>query len=69
MMTPAPRSRKTSKPHWYLSWIGECPVCGRDMSYKERMYGKRPDPKKTHLVEYLTPTEAYCGCMEGREGP
>jgi hypothetical protein len=31
--------------HWYKLYWGECPVCGRDQSHRERVYGRKPaDP-------------------------
>ena len=49
------------RPHWYRRYIGECPLCGRDAGYKERVYGKKPaDPSKVwvHLSNHAT----YDGC-------
>jgi len=47
--------------HWYRIFVGECPVCGRDSGYKERIYGKRPtDPLKRYV--YLSDKATYCGC-------
>lgn len=47
--------------YWYRFWIGECPVCGRDASYKERVYGKRP---KSLMKRYRRrpDTETYDHC-------
>lgn len=54
---------KTSikKSYWYKYYYGECPLCGRDYSYKERMYTKKPKDKKDRVV-YLSDTFSYCGC-------
>lgn len=51
------------KPHWYRMFVGECPVCGRDGSYRERVYGPKPE----HDARYvdLSLHEGYCGCLEG----
>jgi hypothetical protein len=39
---PAPR-------HWYRIFRGECPVCGRDKSYRVRVYGRPPrDRRKSY---------------------
>jgi hypothetical protein len=55
--------RKTGRPHWYKLFAGECPVCGRDKSYRVRVYGKRPaDPGER--VEYLDDTATYNHCLE-----
>lgn len=46
------------RAHWYRFNLGECPVCGRDQSYRERVYGRKPkDPKKRYV--YL-PQTACC---------
>ena len=48
--------------HWYKMYVGECPVCGRDQSFRERVYGKRPkNPKKRYV--YLNQFETYDHCV------
>lgn len=43
------RKRKPLPPHWYKQYVGECPVCGADASYKERVYGEKPaDPAERY---------------------
>jgi hypothetical protein len=54
---------KKHRPHWYRMYIGECPVCGRDKSYRERVYGTRPSDRDMRYI-YLTDAHCYCGCME-----
>lgn len=57
------KKRKSPKPHWYKLYIGECPVCGRDASFRERVTDvKRPD-KLEDRIEYLPETQTYCHCM------
>ena len=29
----------SKEKYWYKIHIGECPICGRDQSYRERIYG------------------------------
>lgn len=53
---------KKKRPHWYKMWIGECPVCGRDRSVRERQYGRRPKARKNRVV-YLTDGQAYDNCI------
>jgi hypothetical protein len=54
--------RKPHRKHWYKYYIGECPVCGRDQSYKERQY--TPKPEHMHeRIEYLPDTLTYDHCM------
>lgn len=60
-MTRMP-DRKRRRPHWYRIYIGECPVCGRDKSYRERVYGRRPKDRRRR-VAYLPDTSTYDGCM------
>lgn len=52
----AKRTRRVRK-HWYRLHIGECPVCGRDQSYRERVYGRKPSREKRYV--YL-PQAACC---------
>lgn len=54
--------RKPHKPHWYRMYIGECPVCGTDQSYRERVYGARPEKREDRTV-YLSQTNTYDYCM------
>lgn len=28
--------------HWCLVHMGECVICGKDESFRERVYGKKP---------------------------
>ena len=54
--------RKPLPKHWYLQHIGECPVCGRDDSFRERVLGEPPeDPKDRY--RWLPDTQTYCGCL------
>jgi hypothetical protein len=49
--------------YWYLWYIGECPVCGSDHSYRERRYTPKPE-KREDRIKYLSYTETYDHCME-----
>ncbi len=49
------------RKHWYRQYFGCCPVCGRDKSYKERVYGKRPGIKKRWI--HLSDFETYDHCV------
>lgn len=49
-------------PYWYKFYVGECPVCGRDCSFKERQYTPKPD-KWEDRYEYLSESFCYCGCV------
>lgn len=48
--------------HWYRLFVGECPVCGRDQSYRERVYGPRPRKRSDRIV-HIPDVKNYCGCM------
>jgi hypothetical protein len=46
---------KKRRKYWYLMVRAECPVCGRDHSYRERRYSPRPkDARKRYkyVVDY-----------------
>lgn len=48
--------------YYYIQYIGECPVCGKNKSYKKRVYGKKPkEYNKTHIL--LSYAETYDHCM------
>ena len=49
------------KVYWYRMHYGECPVCGRDASYRECVYGIRPDRREDRVIP-MSYQEAYCGC-------
>lgn len=54
---------KTSKPKrakWYMTYVGECPVCGRYTGYKEAKYTKPPPKYKRY--QYMPDTITYDGC-------
>lgn len=54
-------STKTKKKYWYRIHINECCVCGVDLSWKERVYGKKP--KRLSKI-YIHDGKPYCGCMD-----
>lgn len=54
---------KSHKPYWYRMYIGECPVCGRDKSYRERVYGSKPKDHDERYI-WLAAAETYDHCME-----
>jgi len=53
---------KNKRPYWYKIFVGECPVCGRDKSYRIRVYSEKPKDTKERYV-YLSNFETYDGCM------
>lgn len=54
---------KVKQAHWYRQFVGECPVCGRDKSYRVRVYGKKPKRPRERYVQ-LPDQETYDHCME-----
>lgn len=43
------KKRKPLPKHWYKQYIAECPVCGKDHSSRERVYGEKPkNPKEIY---------------------
>jgi hypothetical protein len=49
------------RKHWYRIYVGECPVCGRDQGYRERVYGRKPKSAKCRIV-YLPDSQTYDHC-------
>ena len=59
-----PVREKEHRPHWYRMVFGQCPPCGRDQSYRERVYGEKPaDPAERCI--WMSDQEGYCGCEYG----
>jgi hypothetical protein len=51
---------KEKKEHWYKIYYRECPVCGRHLTWRERVYGPKPkDPDRRY--EYV---QTYDWCFE-----
>ena len=48
--------------YWYRMYVGECPACGRDASYRERVYGSKPEKWEDRYVQ-LPQQKTYCGCI------
>ena len=49
------------KKYWYRIYVGECPICGRDKSYRERVYGEKPKDTKNRYV-WLKEQDTYDNC-------
>ena len=54
--------RDAVKKYWYRQYFGECPVCGKDFSYRERVYGEKPKEKE-EIYKYIPDNQTYCGCL------
>lgn len=52
----------TKRAKWYMQYIGECPVCGKDKSYKEARYTE--PPPKDERYENQPPQETYDHCAD-----
>lgn len=50
--------RKKRRKHWYAIFVGACPVCSRDHSYREIRYTKRPKLAKNRIT-YLSDAQTY----------
>lgn len=48
--------------YWYRFYFGECPVCGRDKSYTERIYCQKPLNREDRVV-YLSHFQTYDDCI------
>lgn len=51
------------KKYWYKFYVGECPVCGRNASYKERIYGEKPKNIQDRYI-ILAQEQTYDHCLE-----
>lgn len=49
--------------YWYKFYVGSCPVCGRDASYKERIYGEKPEDINERYVQ-ISDQYTYDYCLE-----
>lgn len=58
------KKRKCEQPHWYKMYVGECPACGSNQSYRKRVYGAKPD-RMEDCYEFLPDQETYDNCQEG----
>lgn len=59
--TERARSINLNLKYWIKFYVGECPVCGRDASYRERHYSQKPeDPDKRYV--HIPDQEAYDYC-------
>ena len=56
------RRKSPNRKYWIRRYIGECPVCGRDQSWSERVYGRKPQDWRKRIV-YLNDIQTYDGCI------
>lgn len=52
--------KKPKRARWYMHYVGECPVCGRDKSYREARYTKPPAKRLRYKVLPPFLTYDYC---------
>ncbi len=50
------------KGYWIKFHIGECPICGNNASYKERMYDVSKPPKQEDRYVGMSYEECYDQC-------
>ncbi len=55
--------KKIWRPYWIRTYVGSCPVCGREAGYKERVYGPKPKKIENRYVQ-LPDTATYDHCLE-----
>lgn len=48
--------------YWYRFYLGSCPVCGRNKSYRERVYGRKPKNARLRYIE-LSDFETFDHCI------
>lgn len=58
--------KQGNRRYWTRKHVGECPACGKDVSYKERVYDKPPPEDPYDRLVHLKDAETYCGCLEGQ---
>ena len=56
------RRNAAARKYWYRLFVSECPVCGRDKSYRERVYSKRPRHPQKRIV-FESQSASYDGCL------
>ena len=56
------KNKKIRKKYWYKQYMGECPVCGRNMGWREKVNGDKPtDLTKVYIQ--LSPEDCYDHCI------
>lgn len=52
--------RKPLPPHWYKTYINECPLCGRGQTERVRMF--TPAPAKDDFIARYDYAQVYDWC-------
>lgn len=52
---------KRKQSHWYRIYVGECPVCGSDKGFRERVNGPKPSDRNDRVV-HMSDAECYDHC-------
>lgn len=56
------QSVKQNSKYWYMTYIHECPLCGRSDRWRERMYTSKPPEAKDRVsLFYITLCQCYYG--------
>jgi hypothetical protein len=53
---------RKKRTYWYRFYHGNCPVCGTNHGYRERVYGRRPKSIQKRHIE-LTDFETFDHCI------
>lgn len=56
------KAKPKRRRYWVRFHWGECPVCGSDSSYRERVYGRKPKDSRLRHV-YIPDTSTYDHCV------
>ena len=54
--------RSPKGPYWFKQYVGECPLCGCNMGYKEKVRGVKPKDLSEVYIP-LSLKDSYCGCQ------
>ena len=56
-----PKQLRRNKEHWFLRYIGTCPMCNRDVSYSVKMVGRKPkNPAERTIIMNYSDTRDKC---------
>lgn len=53
---------KKKQKYWYKQYVGECPVCGRNQGWKEKVIGEKPNDFRKIYIQ-LSNSECFDHCI------
>lgn len=56
------KTKKSKRKYWYRMYVGECPVCGSDKSWRERVYGVKPKKISKRYVR-IPDSQTFDNCI------